>query len=129
MAKRAGQVAAQNANPMEDFPARVLVTWVWMVGLLLAAAGVIGFVISAFMDTANHETLSSGYTFSTGVYNIGLIENRRFASEVSGVLVVAGSVLFGCAFLAVAMLTRASEHAQMESRNPRGTANVAGGAD
>ena len=39
------------------------------------------------------------------VHNVGLLESRRFWSEVSGVFVVSGVVLFSSGFLAGAVLS------------------------
>jgi hypothetical protein len=75
--------------------------------LLLAVAGVIGIVCACNIDTA-----------PAAVHNIGLIENRRFWSEVSGVAVVAGAVLFGCGFLAKAVL-RLPEEARRLAQSER----------
>jgi Flp pilus assembly protein TadB len=74
---------------------------VMCLGLILAVAGFIGFIISYYIDT----TVGGEYSFSPRIHNIALIDNRRFWSEFSGVLVVAGSVDFASGFLAIAVLS------------------------
>ena len=74
---------------------------VMLFGVLLFVIGLLGLVGSFNIDT----TAEGEHSYSTRVHNVGLIESRRFWSEASGVMVVSGSVLFGCGFLARAVLS------------------------
>ena len=82
-------------NPMKGWTLLVMV-----VGLALVVIGVIGLVVACNIDT----TVAVG-EYRERVHNEGLIENRRFGEEVFSDLVIAGSVLFGCAFVARTVLS------------------------